>query len=275
MKNRTLKVSITCALAALIGAFIGIEYDYSIIIGMLAGGITGYLFWEAPTVFKAIPIAYKNAKMEPPEKMSTIKIEIKNFIYLSLAALQLGLMFIFMFLLMFVKQGISIFNTVQFVYASLSEIPILGIGEVIMASAIGAVVLYGNDHDEKISLVRMQKRADFVFKYLNPVAAPFTVSYYIVYGLVRLLAFIVEYLKFTFKTFIPWIFSIIWRFIRNLFLLIHSEERVLCFTYAAISAGVGVFFHSAFLAAIIGAGTGVAVSKFIDTFSAIRMKVKY
>ena len=47
------------------------------------------------------------------------------------------------------------------------------------------------------------------------------------------------------------------RFLRHVFVVIHSDERLLCFIYAAAGAGAGFWGHNPLLWALIGAILGV------------------
>ena len=55
-------------------------------------------------------------------------------------------------------------------------------------------------------------------------------------------------------------------FLKHLFLLIHSDMRVLCMTDAALFAGVGYFLGSALWGAILGGLFGVLNYKVVSEY---------
>ena len=62
MENRTLKIFVSCALGAGIGALIALQLNHSFWwIGILIGGFIGYVSYESDKVIAAVPLAWRYA----------------------------------------------------------------------------------------------------------------------------------------------------------------------------------------------------------------------
>ncbi|MEJ0001860.1 MAG: hypothetical protein WDN09_01595 [bacterium] len=101
--------------------------------------------------------------------------------------------------------------------------------------------------------------------YYNPVVVPFFLLYWAVYALAQTIIAVARALKFT-ATFAG-VFS------KKLFLLIHSELRLLCLTDSAIGAAVGYLYHSPIIGGIIGAVFGLA-NYWIVTIKILKLQPK-
>ena len=67
--NQSLKVFLSCALGAFVGALVALQINHNFWwIGLVAGFVTGYLSYEFRTVIKAIPLAYRSATNWRPDK---------------------------------------------------------------------------------------------------------------------------------------------------------------------------------------------------------------
>jgi hypothetical protein len=220
--NRTLKVFIACALGAGIGTMIALQIGgYLWWIGMLAGALVGYLTIEFKAVLIAAVTAWKKVSayaFEPDEEK--YKENIKQSLWLALLLwnflaimyLQLGLMFPLL------KLYFPLAYSHQLISCA-SILPLL-VSNCWLAGKLAA-------SDEA-------KEKKYTILFCNPI-------FLLTLGPVAFLYLIAKFLK-----------VIVFPFCKTLFLLIHSEIRLLCFFDAGIGAGIGYFYHYALIGALSG-----------------------
>lgn len=62
MKIKALSIAIACASGSGIGTLLALQFHTLWILGLIIGGVLGYLVYDIPQVLKAVPKAYKYAK---------------------------------------------------------------------------------------------------------------------------------------------------------------------------------------------------------------------
>jgi len=246
--NRTLKVFFACAFSAGIGTMIALQIGgYLWWIGMVIGGLIGYLSYEFKAVISAIVFAWKEVLNIQPNWP-----EIKN------ACKQ-----VFWALMFLAGIGSSMYATCSFVSRGIegSEVAIL---LALIGFAASVFFVIGQIEAEQGQLFP---------PYLNPywfkMAILFTspIFFFIVWPIVVLYYFALWIILFfrEIPKLIPKIAKgaislskLVASFFKTVFVQIHSDERLLCFLDAGIGAGIGYYYHYALIGAIAGGILGVA-----------------
>ena len=225
MENRTLKIFMSCALGAGIGALIALQLNhYFWWIGMLTGGLTGHLSYDFKRVLQAIPCAWNKAVKWRPSELAKIIIRCFRF-PITVIILWMITVIIILFLI---------------IPAALTDIPmvmLIGIFAAVLGTFVPILV------NEELLDVYSHRIA---LTHFNPISVCFwylpqliwlglKMLYLIAFSMIRALG----------------------RFGWEFFLLIHSEIRLLCGVDAAIGACVGYFAGSAIIGAVAGGIFGV------------------
>ena len=226
MENRTLKIFVSCALGAGIGALIALQLNhYFWWIGILVGGFIGYMSYEFRNVLQAISVARESVTSWKPNKL-----------YWKCAGL------VILADLCFVSIFFVPFASIFVFFAGLREWVAVMISFLLMwfMLTLTTLVPIGDFSDHKRE--RRIKELRHELKMFNPISLYF---YWLPVGIFGIII----------ST--PQAVMAIGRFVKILFLLIHSDIRLLCGVEAAIGACVGYFAGSAIIGAVAGGIFGV------------------
>lgn len=244
--ERTLKIFISCALGAGIGAILALQIDGMFWwIGVIIGGLVGYLSYE----FKAVIAASRQAWQEVfgwRLKKGWWKVLGLGFFTSLSAAITVAILLIPLFL-----WGQYDLKQLPFLLAFASILSgTIGIfaGFVWFVVSIGCLCIalnrkelfYNHDYEDDMKFVKD------VLKSLNPATFYF-------YLIPRGMGWLAK--STVCKT--PYAVVASLKFIKTIFILIHSEIRLLCGVDAAIGATIGYFAGSVFLGTLIGGVVGV------------------
>jgi len=240
--NRTLKVFFACAFGAGIGAMIALQIGgYLWWIGMLVGGLVGYISYEFKAVIRAIVYAWNEIVIDlrSPESIKTLKALFWGVIFIS-GAFASG--FAIMALM---TQKITVEQTDQVALRLNHLIITLYLMSVLLYVffyALNSLVKGGHSNEllskDKAFLLSLSPILFFTFW---QVAFPFFVAKHLVRAVGAF-----------FK-----VLPAIGRFFKTVFVQIHSDERLLCFFDAGIGAAIGYFAGNALIGAIAGGILGV------------------
>ncbi len=232
--NRTLKIFLSCASGAGIGAFVALQLNqYLWWIGMLVGGLVGYFSYEFKAVLQAIPKAYKRAKGLMPDK---------EFI--------LSVVYLILFFVSWIFPLLALATFWPRIYARAHFFPILTLAwltSMTFSLAYVSFTIVSLSKSKKYD--KMSERGKALFYFGNPVSFAF---YLLLKEIFQCIIRIPNFLCF------------MGRFIKQAFLLIHSDIRLLCGIDAAIGAGVGYFAGNAIVGAVAGGIFGVINYKIIS-----------
>jgi len=227
-------------------------------LGMVVGGIGGYILVAPMAFFKAIPRAFMASLRGSLSAWENLKYNFKELMLIWLA----------------VWFG-SIWASL--IFCGLEKYAAASDGrDVNYLSAIVAVFLFANI----INLYWFLKVVTFKDGYLDDETSLFVIKHLNpVMGTFWILAGAVWYIpKVLFKYFLPWLMKlifirIIWEltyfislFIRSLFRLVHSHKRALVLICATIGTGVGQYYGHLW----IGLGVGLLWAAFSWHFIAIK-----
>lgn len=266
MKKSTLKIALSCLLGAVIGTFIGLQLNkyIGLYIGMITGGLTGYLLYELPQVIKALPVAWKYATKENPL--------FKRTFLLKAYQIAKGIVASFTICFIFLFSG----ATACLVVSGLLDLafngqPMLAVpsawGVVLIVVAVVSLVLaIAAPCESGVKKVVkgimkddfLRKRLRIYFLFCNPITLPFTIVF-----------FVMKYLLLGLR----FLFSVLPKFAKKLFLLIHSDVRTICGVDAALGAGIGYLSGSAIVGGIAGAILGI-LNYWVVSIKILKLKPK-
>lgn len=278
--EKVLKVFLACALGAFIGSMVALQLNhYFWWLGLLVGGFAGYISYEFKKVMAAAPAAWETAKetvgkagkteihlLGPIKKAGKILAGI--FLVLLLGPIKKTgkiLVYTFLVLLTGFIVGYCFFVNLNLLAALCSpEVNFLtethklisGPANILGTSITGLVTLFlivlsvGLLMQEtmEMNLVKSENKCIVTTVALSvaPILTIFTLTSYAIYKLA------------------PRTAKFIGRFAKQLFLLIHSDIRLLCATDAAIGTAIGYFSGSAVIGAIAGGTFGVINYKIVS-----------
>lgn len=219
------KVFMACALGGGIGAFVALQmWQPFWWVGMLVGGLVGYLTYEFNEVRRAIPIAWRKvANWHPNKEWWGIFLQLFPVLVIGLPGTILLSLFVF---------GCAVRYMRGFDFPADYMLLLLNLGATVMLSAEvasdGANQIVDGRKDLATTLRNYQKYTIFGV-------------YFVILPQGVLLA-------------MRWIAQ----FSRYLFFIIHSEMRLLCGLDATIGAAIGYWLGNAIIGALAGGIFGLA-----------------
>lgn len=232
--ERTLKIFFACAIGAGIGTFVALELSrYFWWLGVLLGGFVGYIAYEFKKVISAIQTAYKTTTNWKPDKKYWAAFSKRYFWFLVIGALSF----------LTIMTAPIVLSAVQ---GSLSWEDLIGPGTfavlmILMGLGFFCLPLDGiicEDFDKIFTINTI--------KYCNPLSVYF-------YWFPRGLWWLTRKISFVAVMSVKFIF----RFAKTLFILIHSDIRLLCGIDAAIGTAIGYLAGSAIIGFFAGGIVGV------------------
>lgn len=234
--NKSLKIFIACFLGAGIGTLTALQLNgYFWWVGLLVGGLIGYLSYEFKKVRRAIPKAWHAVKGWKPNKE---RWKVGWMMFWALVSFLSTILLAFS-LLLFIDMETSVWTTFVAIFGFSFLVSLL--------MTIGIVSDMGVERFEK-----ELGDAREMFKNFNPIKVYFYyVPKYIVLGLFHFFKGTI-YVLVRIPGFLWGIITTIALFIKTLFTMIHSEIRLLCGIDAAIGATIGYFAGSVIIGAVSG-----------------------
>lgn len=217
--ERTLKIFMACAIGALVGTIVALELShYFWWIGLIVGGLTGYLSYEFKEVVRMMPRAYRTVSSWKPKEST--KIYWKRYGLCLTASLTIIL---------------SLLPLLLIITGDLTLIWRIPLAAGVFSGAIS--FLWAFDKDLLISDLKKG------IKMFNAFSLYF---YWLPKGILWSIRNIPKAIMF------------LGRFIKTFFILIHSDIRLLCGIDAAIGTAIGYFAGSAVVGFFAGGLIGVA-----------------
>lgn len=249
MEKTATKVFLACALGALIGSIVALQLNqYFWWLGLIIGGFIGYLSYEFKKVMRIAPKAWKMAKGTDRKE---IRIKIIRKTGKTLARILFGYSvclvsgFLFLMnasiLMVMISPGFYFWSKIN----KLSDpvyFQIAFIGAAVISSMFFLAAMCCEISDENDKYQDRKFTSLVIALVITPILTIPLLALYVTYKLA------------------PWII----RFIKYLFILIHSDIRLLCATDAAIGTAIGYFSGSAIIGAIAGGIFGVINYKVVS-----------
>jgi hypothetical protein len=229
MDTRTLKIFMACAFGALVGATVALQLSPIFWwVGMLAGGLVGYLTYDLREVGRAIVTAGREVWGKFFFALPSLE-DVKAIFYTTAATLHLLIL-----IALFSELIFYLVAPFDFIEAFKLFVTVVGLfSTACLPMVIGLYFIEGTTASQKIIVAK-----DVIHR-IN-----------LIYGGIYLVPYLLikETILFLAKT--P-------RFVYRVFILVHSEFRLLCGFDAALGAAIGYFAGSATLGALIGGVAGV------------------
>ncbi len=237
--NKSLKIFIACFLGAGIGTLTALQLNgYFWWVGLLVGALVGYFSYEFKKVKEAAPKAWNTAKGWKPNKKWW-----RDFgsIILPVASISstciIGFLAFFAPLIALSEEA----SPMQSLKYSILAFSLMTFATMLIGILVEMLM------DEKV-----RKKDSLFFKEYNPFRVYlWLLPKYIVLGLIWLIRQVFHVTIHT-PGFIWKVIVTFARFIKTLFIMIHSEIRLLCGIDAAIGAAIGFFAGSVIIGAVSG-----------------------
>jgi len=238
MDSRTLKVLLACALGAGIGALIALELNrYFWWLGMPAGALVAYLTYEFKIVLGAAPMAWQKAKAIAGWRPKTNKENwTRNAV--ALAAI-LSIYSIAVPFIAIIELDMVLRNPMPFLLMALG-IP------VVFALGLYPIMAMDGVSDEELKKFKLFFRYNLFSVYF------WFLPKYLILGICKLAVGAWRAIKLA-----PVVFTTVFVFCWQLFLAIHSDERLLVAVAAAVGCAIGYFYGSALVGAFSGGIFGI------------------
>lgn len=231
--ERTLKIFLSCSFGAGIGTMVALGVNhYFWWLGLIVGGLIGYLSYEFKKVIEAMAEGYKRVAGWKPNKEYW-----KTLGLVVIFAIQVMLILYPLTFLVFV---FSKYNTARealgnFLWGSSA---MLVIGSLFISGMLGSCLdrgrVAGYYEKNRKELKVWFKKSNFFTVYFH----------WLPRGIILITILLVKI--------IPKIILFLARFVKTVFLLIHSDIRLLCGMDAAIGAGIGYFTGSVIIGTFAG-----------------------
>lgn len=247
MKNiENRKIAVACFLGAFIGAFIALSFGHKhvwmIPVGIIIGGLVGYLSYEFKTVVAAAKTAWKEACEECENGFPRSKEELRIILLVSkiVAVMILGVIF-------YVAIGTSWAVALAFVACpQLFFTDKLG-GLVSTFVLIGAALMFFLfTINMKVYIEKNRISSSLDDKQMAKI-------YWDIAKNQNIFSVLLYWLPKGIALFIPFVA----KFTKTMFFHIHSEFRLLCMTDAALGAAIGYWWGSALIGGLAGAILGI------------------
>jgi hypothetical protein len=238
--KKNMQVFVACAVGAFVGALVALEIArYLWWVGLLVGGLTGYLTYEVKAVGRAIKAGFYKVFdwKAPPLFWSALGWRLL-FAALMWFALVVVVLIPLYLLSALAPRGFLVGLAVCTCMWGFTVLPMLSL-------SLGA-----KEHERKGS-VALSKELCYYF------ALPLIVFWHIPRGLWYGSKFLFQHAPAICKALFVKFPVLLARFVRFVFLAIHSERRVLCGVDAMLGAAVGYFAGSALIGAVAGGILGV------------------
>ncbi len=234
---KSVKIFIACGLGGGLGALVALNLAPRFWwLGLIAGFITGYLSYNFRQVLSAICQAWQVVIGWRPD-WELWKVRFEVYVWFALA----GITFIFFIICLNFLWPKSLEEI-----ASIEESFI-----VIEASVIGILVIFFGitvnvPREKQLDNLKDMQR---IFKKLNPLVVYF---HYLPKGILWIIKNIPKIIRFLKKGIV-----LLLRFVKMVFILVHSDKRLLCGFDAAIGAGIGYFAGNLIAGILAGGFIGV------------------
>lgn len=238
MRSETPKVFLACALGAFIGSLVALNLSHSFWwVGLIVGGLVGYLSYEFKTAVAAVPKAWTAAVTWRPNRYWSIVGE--------LVLPAIGVVATCAICLVAIMCAVS-----EATYAkAVSSLPYISVISALWGIMLALRMAY-DDRYHNHDIVLRDKKALIAL-------SPFRVYLWLPIKLLYATPVFFWKNRLEIKGIAVEIAATIGWFLKQLLILIHSEIRLLCMTDAAIGVAIGYFCHSVLIGGLAGGFIGV------------------
>lgn len=249
--ERVIKIFLACAIGAGIGSMVALELNpYFWWLGLLVGGFAGYFSYEFRTVISATYLSYKKVEEVNPFRYCR-EISIIFFAYLLIYLTVLPI------LIGMDLAVVSIKGKGDIRYF-LHPLPMM----VLICFFLTSIFRYA-DYKNEETMDEWRKE----LRVINPLSVYF---YYLPKYLQKVFSWLLIKIPKVIMVITKIIMKIV-RFIKTIFILIHSDARLLCGIDAAIGAAIGYFAGSVMVGMVFGGIFGV-VNYYVVSVRLLKLK---
>ncbi len=262
----TMKIALACFIGAVMGTLISLEMNKMLWwVGAIAGGVIGYFIYDIEQVIKAIPKTWEYAK-ENKNKFSCTLVKIIKNIIIAIFCVTAVLIVPFIWLgyidnyfwnifhmpkISLIHDDIFVLLPILFIYYAMALINFL----ILIYSAKD--ILVENDKCLKkmklLGIINKAKNSN-IFKIFALLSSQLIAFGWIIFWLYKGFTAVPEATKEAFNVSTEFL----GKFIKKLFLLIHSQARLICGVDSLFGTVIGYFFfHDPIMGGIAGAILGV------------------
>jgi hypothetical protein len=248
--NTDKSIGIACFTGAVLGAFLALQLNYFWWVGILIGGAVGYVLFRFKEAIEAARRAWRSL---PDAKAATAAARTGIWNFVRLAGAVVGIL-CFAASIIIIMVGVAMSLVVGTEMSARWEGPVMAAGDlgipptywwvsavVVMLAALLLLACVLKTRDRKAAC-----RAIVNCILLTPLVLPFTLAYAIGSAILPRAG----------KAFVRSC-ELCLALGRRIFILVHSEIRLLCMTDAMIGAAAGYYFGNALIGGIIGALCGL------------------
>ncbi len=251
--NRTLKIFVACFLGAFIGTLVALQLEpYFWWVGVMVGGIVGYLAYEFREVLKAIRTAWvETIGYRPGKEKVVLRFWQSTSILNGITCFILGFGVVVVFCVYLASLAGDTTLTMEknwFYYSTFFYISLVSLAAYILFMRL--IHYFGEDEKDFFQKNPIELKKSILSK--NPVIM---LTYWPLYWLYR---FVVGSIRVVVKYGPHLVPGAVKRlrlfglFIKTVLIQIHSELRLLCMLDAAIGVLVGYFVGSALVGGLVG-----------------------
>lgn len=229
MDSRVLKVFVAVAFGAFVGTLVSFEVNGAIWwVGLLAGGLVGYLFYKPMKVVRAIPCVASVAARQAGSVFEVFMLIVAMILLFGTGIL----------ILLFWGAPIALTLTASKEIRETAQANIFLMFALMMGMAWSCGLLcYFTAVEKKKKVRNIKNIATSILRY-----SPIPVTALLLYRMIESIPSTMRFMIF---------------FVPGLFRLIHSDIRLLCSADAAIGTVIGYFTGSALTGALLGGLFGV------------------
>lgn len=270
MHSRSFNIFLSCALGVGIGSLIALELSAALWwVGLIVGGLVGYFSYEWKKVIAAVPWAWRvavsryrtaRAWRPAPGGWTLIKADIPIFLIL----LSWGILFFPLLEVAAARGPDAPTNAAKLLLVTLLLLSLVFCGSVLLCgvtwfslNVMTAMLAPEENIQQRLAQLHKEEMPTYaaVLRW-NPVSVLViivaTLLWAVVAGLVYALRGLVK---------VPSAMLARFRFLRTfswqIFVRIHSQERLICGVDALLGAGIGYFAGSAIIGALAGGALGI------------------
>lgn len=243
VNNRSVNIFLASALGGAVGTLVALELNAVLWwLGMLAGGVVGYFSYEWKRVLAAVPAAYRAASgwQRQPSYGKAVLVYFRGTVVIWSWLVCGGVAFDLLSMSLKVDKPVSGL--------------LLGIGVTTLISLFLFLItclMLCSSSERMLAQVVLSESQGFPeqWRYLAPYVLVWTLPRFLIVSTFRLIVWIPRAIRTG--------FAVAFRFGWQLFLRIHSEERLICGVDAALGAAAGYFAGSALIGAVAGGLIGL------------------
>ncbi|MDD2785506.1 MAG: hypothetical protein PHS79_01275 [Patescibacteria group bacterium] len=239
MQKESWKVFLASALGAGVGSLVGLQLDIRLCwIGLIVGGLTGYLSYEWRRVYHAVPHAWRAAT-----KWRFPRWAAKQGFWLGVCGANFSFLLV---ALSSLKPGVLVDWQVLLLVSTLFSVA-MGC----MLFVIGFIDGVTEDEDACI------KKTSTIYTVAINTFPPVAIFWHLPRGLYFVVRHVVPRVAISVSEDIWVVVCFLGRFFWQVFIRIHSERRLICGVDAMIGAAIGLAFHHALIGALAGGIIGL------------------